>query len=90
MKDSYRLADKVLVLDEYLLGVAAADVSPDEVLARIVIAPWNRRLWTLQEAQLARRDHLFFQLADRPVGDAELLAHIDRELPVENHLQGWV
>ncbi|GAB1309870.1 hypothetical protein MFIFM68171_00080 [Madurella fahalii] len=93
MKDSYRRADKVLVLDEYLLGVVAADVSLDEVLARIAVAPWNRRLWTLQEAQLARRDELFFQLADRPVGDAELLAHVDRDpaaLPVEEQLQRWL
>lgn len=92
MKDSYRRADKVLVLDGYLLGVAAADVSLDEVLARIAVAPWNRRLWTLQEGQLARRDKLLFQLADRPVGDAELLAHIDRdpELPGEQQLHRWL
>lgn len=93
MKDGYRRADRVLVLDEYLLGVAAADVSLDEVLARIAVAPWNRRLWTLQEGQLARPDGLFFQLRDRPVGDAELLAHVDRDpaaLPIGGQLQRWL
>lgn len=93
MKDSYRRADNVLVLDGYLLGVAAADVSLDEVLARIAVAPWNRRLWTLQEGHLARRDELFFQLADRSLGDAELLADIDRDpeaLPVEQQLHRWL
>lgn len=45
----------------------------DEVMARIIVCPWNRRLWMWQGAFLARHSHLFFQFKEGPIGDQEIL-----------------
>ncbi|KAK7942555.1 uncharacterized protein PG986_011668 [Apiospora aurea] len=75
MKESYEGSKAVLVLDGYLLGVQAEEdeVSMTEIMARIILCPWNRRLWTWQEAFLAQRNHLFFQFKDVPICDKDLL-----------------
>jgi hypothetical protein len=52
MRDSYEKADKVLVLDSYLLSQNLEAMSHNEVATRLMITPWSRRLWTLQEAVL--------------------------------------
>ena len=62
MRQSYEDADKVLVLDHYLLQHDCLDMPIEEVAMRITCAPWNRRLWTLQEGMLAQK--LFFQFRD--------------------------
>lgn len=63
MRQSYEEADKVLVLDNYLLA-ASCDMMGmiEEFPLRLVCAPWNRRLWTLQEGVLAKS--LMFQFKD--------------------------
>lgn len=61
MAEIYRRADRVLVLDSFILTLPrSADIV--EKYVRIHLSPWHHRLWTLQEGQLARR--LFFQLKD--------------------------
>jgi hypothetical protein len=62
MRQSYEDADKVLVLDRYLLEQNCSGMSVEEIAMRITCAPWNRRLWTLQEGMLARS--LVFQFCD--------------------------
>ncbi|KAK8096062.1 hypothetical protein PG999_014084 [Apiospora kogelbergensis] len=75
MKESYEGAQAVLVLDGYLLGtkVQVDGMSTAEIMARIILCPWNRRLWTWQEAFLAHRNHLFFQFKDVAICDKHLL-----------------
>ena len=62
MRQSYEEADRVLVLDKYLLAQPCADMAPEEVAIRVMCMPWNKRLWTLQEGVLARS--LAFQFSD--------------------------
>jgi hypothetical protein len=60
MRDSYEEADKVLVLDSYLLSQKIEGMSQNEVATRLMITPWSRRLWTLQEAVLGKTIALQF------------------------------
>ncbi|KAK8096060.1 hypothetical protein PG999_014082 [Apiospora kogelbergensis] len=62
MRQSYEDAVKVLVFDAYLLEHDASRMSEEEMAMRIACAPWNRRLWTLQEGVLAK--FLAFQFRD--------------------------
>ena len=67
MGSTYENADKVLVLDSTLETVLLPGAGRDretarEALLRIFASPWMRRLWTLQEALLAKQLH--FQFAD--------------------------
>lgn len=63
MRKSYEDAHKVLVLDSYLLAGDDTSSTLEELAIRILCSPWNRRLWTLQEAVLARS--LVFQFRNR-------------------------
>jgi len=58
MGETYKRAEKVLVLDSSLQRVSL-DASPEELMMRIRCTPWTQRLWTLQEGMLA--DELYFQ-----------------------------
>ena len=74
MATTYENADKVLVLDSTIepllhptidMYSGAQDVNRDcldDCLVRLVTTPWMRRLWTLQEALLAKQ--LYFQFSD--------------------------
>ena len=50
----YSTASIVLVLDSTLRAVDISTSSAARVLLQIITSPWNHRLWTLQEALLAR------------------------------------
>lgn len=52
MRDVYKLADKVLVLDS-LLYESPSDIDIKEVAFRVYASDWAMRLWTLQEVGLA-------------------------------------
>ncbi|KAL3427769.1 het domain protein [Phlyctema vagabunda] len=54
MRNVYAQAERVLVLDAELL-VSPAGASYEEINMRIQSSRWIRRLWTVQEAALARR-----------------------------------
>lgn len=85
MKESYEGSKAVLVLDGYLLGVQAERdrVSKTEIMACIILCPWNRRLWTWQEAFLAQRNHLYFQFKDVSICDKDLLDACEGEWMTE-------
>jgi hypothetical protein len=53
MRDIYINADKVLVIDSEVVACPET-AHPLEVLARIRLSNWNRRLWTLQEGYFGR------------------------------------
>jgi len=82
MADIYRQADRVLVLDSFMLTLSrSTDIVSKYV--RIHLSNWHHRLWTLQEGQLARS--LFFQFKDGAetfydMNYPEL--HLDRNDPV--------
>ena len=50
----YSTASIVLVLDSTLRTIDVGTSSAARVLLQIITSPWNHRLWTLQEALLAR------------------------------------
>lgn len=70
MGQAYRDAEYVVVRDASI-EACSQDASSEEILLRVLSAPWMRRLWTLQEALLARR--LLFVLRDGVVPLADML-----------------
>lgn len=76
-------ADKILVLDATLLETSCKDASPVELSIRILSSDWMRRLWTLEEAMLARDDSrkekLVFRFRDGAVTLQKLIADLQRE-----------
>ncbi|KAI0694822.1 hypothetical protein C8Q76DRAFT_571748, partial [Earliella scabrosa] len=71
MKETYQKADKVVVFDEGIRTLCVRTTSHREILFRITTSSWMRRVWTLQEALLARE--LYFELSDGllPLRDLE-------------------
>ncbi|OCH86591.1 hypothetical protein OBBRIDRAFT_890380 [Obba rivulosa] len=80
MGKTYRDAAVVLVLDS---GIQSCSVKAPiaERLLRIVTSGWMQRLWTLQEAVLARR--IVFQFADGFTDIQTLVSEADFADPVE-------
>jgi len=64
MRNTYKNADKVLVLDTYL-EEEVEGMSTIERLLRIICSGWTTRLWTLQEGALAK--DLWFQFRDKAI-----------------------
>lgn len=70
--ETYRSADKVLVLDNSLIR-CNPDISTVELGMRLRYSPWMGRVWTLLEGRLA--DKLFFQFDGRII-DGDMLQDI--------------
>jgi hypothetical protein len=87
MRDPYRLASYVLVLDEYLMGHQAVAMDTTEIFARVQSGSWAQRLWTLQEGRLGRR--VLFQFADRAVSLQEEFAKISL-LPIPAQVSRFI
>ena len=68
--DYYQAATKVLVLDSDLLQASQA-CTKEELMTRIFLSTWMRRLWTLEEGILSR-ENLEFQLHDGTVSLSDL------------------
>ncbi|KAK0497976.1 hypothetical protein EDD18DRAFT_1331051 [Armillaria luteobubalina] len=68
MAETYRNADTVLVIDS---GIRSCSLSapPEERLLHIISSGWMQRLWTLQEALLARQLVLEFADSFAALGD---------------------
>ena len=68
LKEPYEEAAGVLVIDSYLRSHSAAQVSPFELLARILACGWSQRLWTFQEGRLPTEPaRVWFAFKDRSV-----------------------
>ncbi|KAI0632924.1 hypothetical protein C8Q77DRAFT_1059205 [Trametes polyzona] len=65
MGKTYRDSAKVLVVDECIRTQCSESKSWEENLFRIATSGWIRRVWTLQEAILARE--LYFEFIEGPV-----------------------
>jgi hypothetical protein len=61
MEQIYRNAAKVLVLDRDIMKVDFTAISYERLLLEIACSDWNSRLWTLQEAFLAKKVSIAFQ-----------------------------
>lgn len=70
MAETYRRADKVLVLDNSL-QYCGGDISRVEMGMRLRYSPWMTRVWTLQEGRLGRELH--FRFGDRFIPSQYLL-----------------
>lgn len=62
MYQTYRSADKVIVFDKGIRALCSRDTPLGEIVMRITTSRWMNRVWTLQEALLARE--LFFEFSD--------------------------
>lgn len=62
MRQTYKDATAVLVLDSWLFDSTTHEKSDPEILMKIFSSLWNRRLWTYQEGALAQ--YLLFQFKD--------------------------
>ncbi|KAI0770587.1 hypothetical protein C8Q74DRAFT_1276317 [Fomes fomentarius] len=72
MANGYRNADKVLVFDAAIRQLSRSAMPLKEIILRIAMSSWMYRVWTLQEALLARE--LYFEFADMLVSLASLRA----------------
>lgn len=71
MASTYAGADKVLVLDAWLLQ-AGLDSMREWNMLKIMASTWAQRVWTLQEAMLPRQHDLFFQSSGGALCEDEL------------------
>ncbi len=75
MRQTYGDAKDVLVLDASLEYFNNTDISVVEALIRVFTSGWMTRLWTLQEAILARK--LWIQFKDKPIDlDSNLMIQL--------------
>ncbi|EMD33831.1 hypothetical protein CERSUDRAFT_98376 [Gelatoporia subvermispora B] len=81
MAEIYREADAVLVIDS---GIQKCSLQTPytEIKLRIVTSGWMQRVWTLQEACLARK--LYFKLSDGYVNIKDIPGHSTN--PADVHL----
>ena len=71
MAETYRGADGVLVLDAGIRTLCSSSRPLEENLLRITTAAWAQRVWTLQEALLAKALH--FEFSDGELVSARYL-----------------
>ncbi|KAJ9606876.1 hypothetical protein H2200_008886 [Cladophialophora chaetospira] len=65
MHNVYRSAKHILVLDSDMVSTPSTTCN-EELLLRIALSKWNRRLWTLEEGVVAHAN-LLFQFSDRSI-----------------------
>lgn len=65
LRKPYQDASLVLILDSYLCTQDTRDIDAIEIWARILCCSWSRRLWTFQEARLAKPGRLCVLFKDR-------------------------
>ncbi|MCJ1354011.1 MAG: hypothetical protein MMC33_003998 [Icmadophila ericetorum] len=82
MKNTFKRARHVLVLDASLKNHEVGSTDLLEAAVRIFTSPWLRRLWCLQEGALAER--LWLQFQDRAVELQEVLNELSREFQSKN------
>lgn len=61
MSTAYKDAEKVLVIDSVISSVPSSALHSTEMTVRLRTSSWVRRLWTFQEAYLAKELHYQFQ-----------------------------
>ena len=89
MASTYQNAAHVLILESSLYNTDYITLQRLEILARVFTSSWMHRLWTLQEAYLARR--LWIQFKDGMVDLDEIADSFIRESrdPASDMLYCW-
>jgi hypothetical protein len=73
MAQTYREAEAVLVIDSGIQDISSS-APLEEKLVHVLSSRWMQRLWTFQEAVLAKK--VYYQFSDGPVSLDELLKKI--------------
>lgn len=73
LKQTYRNAISVLVLERDLMTHDSTKIPAHECLTRVYASSWLQRLWTLQEGALAK-ERLWFQFEGRARSLQEMMA----------------
>ena len=89
MRKTYHEAAAVVVLDEWLSSCSAQSVPAPDIMLRIMLSGWSRRLWTFQEGMLGRQVWILF--ADQLVPMDEVARTVRaslecRYLPLRHYL----
>ena len=86
MRSTYTEADKVIVFDMSLETVGTVGKTLEECLIRVNVSQWMRRLWTLQEARLAREIHVQFSDKALNIDDAlSLVKDVEENRVAQKH-----
>ncbi|KIW66997.1 hypothetical protein PV04_06275 [Phialophora macrospora] len=81
MRQTYRDASSVVVLDAWLNNMSIAKLSRPEIMFRIALSGWTRRLWTLQEGMLNKSAFVWFK--DGMVDTDSLVQNMVLDSPLE-------
>ena len=65
MRKTYENASRVIVIDSWLQNQKVSDLSIAEIIMRIALSGWTRRLWTYQEGTINKKLSVWF--ADKTV-----------------------
>ncbi|KAL8905650.1 MAG: hypothetical protein Q9207_002496 [Kuettlingeria erythrocarpa] len=87
MRVPYERARHVLVLDAHLRSLDTRKLTFTELLAQISCSSWMRRLWTLQEGNLAAK--VWFQFANEAV-DIQLIWKSLNHRRVPSRAEYWI
>ena len=85
MRRIYKNADKVLVLDSTLTKTSSQVLEATEMTMRLKASSWVRRLWTFQEAYLAKELH--YQFSDVALTLSDMREKYHREVGSTTEIQ---
>ena len=85
MRRIYKDADKVLVLDSALTRTSSQVLEATEMTMRLKASSWVRRLWTFQEAYLAKELH--YQFSDVALTLSDMREKYHREVRSTTEIQ---
>ncbi|KAF1920598.1 hypothetical protein BDU57DRAFT_508982 [Ampelomyces quisqualis] len=82
----YEEASLVLAFDEELLATSVSGMGYEEILMRVHLSGWMRRLWTLHEQSRAK--DIYFQFADGVFAQTDLIENFEKD--VDAHKEAGV
>lgn len=83
LRKPYQDAAVVLVMDSYLYTKSTTEIDPLEMWARLLCCSWSRRLWTFQEARLARPGRLWVLFKDTAMSIEDMWRGFSSNLATE-------
>ncbi|RDX48896.1 hypothetical protein OH76DRAFT_1520448 [Lentinus brumalis] len=83
MAQTYRGAEKVIVLDAGIRSHCSMSRTPAENILRVKTSVWMQRIWTMHEAFLARE--LYFEFSDGLVSGSTIRKSLEPSAPLSGH-----
>jgi hypothetical protein len=79
MRKTYENASRVIVIDSWLQNQKVSDLSIAEIIMRIALSGWTRRLWTYQEGTINKKLSVWFadKMVDIDTAIQNLVLHED-------------